>query len=518
MKFTCPACAKQFEAGRPTQDERLRCSACGHEFADPDATVADELGPLAAGGLSAGKELAGFRIEDKVGTGAMGEVYKATQLSLNRTVALKVLPTAFADRPAFVQRFYQESMALSALNHPNIVTIIDRGNIGRIYFFVMEYVEGSTLAQLMSRHFDVEEVVRIAQGTARALEYAHKHGVVHRDIKPSNIMLTAELEVKIADFGLAGLIAQERKVLESGSERPRRMGTPAYMSPEQKADPIAVDGRTDIFAAGVVLHELIARKRPDIPLRQMPSEPCEDADPRLDPIIAKCLQVAPEERYQDAADLLADLDRFAAELARAPRCPKCGKLGPVRALQCVHCGQDLDQFFDLCPECKHKNRRDVRHCLACGADLEKGRTLVSSRVSLVLDQADRLRLNANFDEGLRVLSEVQGVEGRAFEAHRHRADVLRDRILAERRQAAQRAYTEAKRLVREQRFAEAIQLFQSVPKDLKDTTKAVKSTLQLQARIAAGRRAQTVTNLIFIAIGLIMLMAAAMAALARLLH
>jgi len=506
MKFSCPGCKNEFQGQRPKGDALLTCPSCGREFADKDATVADSLGPLAAGGVGPGKQLGGFRIEEKVGTGAMGEVYKAIQLSLDRTVALKVLPAVFADRPAFVRRFHDESMALSALNHPNVVTIIERGNVGKIYFFVMEYVDGPALGQLMSRQFTVEEFLKIAKGTAAALSYAHKQGVVHRDIKPSNMMLTRDFEVKIADFGLAGLMAQEKRALESNGERPRRMGTPAYMSPEQRANPLQVDGRTDIYAAGVVFYEVLTRKRPEIPLRQMPSEVSKTADPRLDRIVAKCLQVSPDDRYQNAGELLSDLESFESELQRAPRCPTCGKLSPVRFQRCMHCDENLERFFDVCPECKHKNRREVRHCLSCGVDLEKGRTLISDKVSMMLDQADRLRLNGDFDQALHILEEVQAVEGKSFEAHRQRALALREKTLDERREAAKRAYEEGKRLVREHRFREAIELLKSVPADIKDTSGAIRAALQLQARIAAERKSETTTNLIVFAIGIVLVM------------
>ncbi|MHC4591485.1 MAG: protein kinase domain-containing protein [Planctomycetota bacterium] len=503
MRFTCPECQSEFESERPPDNTRLKCPACGSEFADPDATVVDETGPLAAGGVGPGKELGGFRIEEKIGTGAMGEVYRATQLSLNRTVALKVLPSVFAERPAFVKRFHDESMALSALNHPNVVTIIERGNIGSIYFFVMEHIDGPPLQEIMSGAFSVEQFLTIAKGTAAALGYAHRRGIVHRDIKPSNIMLTGEQGVKIADFGLAGLMEQERRAFGSDTQRPRRMGTPAYMSPEQKADPLDVDGRTDVYAAGVVFYELLSDQRPEVPLRQMPSELHNEADPRLDHIVARCLQESRDDRYQTAEELLEDLERFESELRRAPRCPSCGELSPVRFLRCTHCDRDLEHLFDMCPECKHRNRREVRHCLNCGVDLAKGRTLVSNRVSMMLDQADRLRLNRHFDEAMHILDEVQAVEGKAFEEERRRAEVLRDRVFAERREAARRAYEEGKRLIRERRFREAIERFKSVPQDVRDTSAAVRAAMQLQAHIAAQRKSAATVNLAFLAIGII---------------
>jgi tetratricopeptide (TPR) repeat protein len=506
MQLDCPRCGQHFEAAVPSPDDFVVCPQCGHRFPDPEATVVDDLGPFAAGGVGPGKELGGFRIDEKVGTGAMGVVYRATQLSLGRTVALKVLPSAYADRPAFVKRFYEESMALSALNHPNVVTIIERGNVGRIYYFVMEYIDGPSLQELMKRPFPLEQLPAIARETASALSYAHRQGVVHRDIKPSNIMLNSEGQVKVADFGLAGLMTQQSPEPENGKSRPRRMGTPAYMSPEQKKSPLDVDGRTDIFSMGVVLHELTTGVRPEIPLRGMPSDQNMIADPRLDAVIAKCLEPNPDDRYQTAAELLQDIQRYESELRRAPRCPNCGKLSAVRFQRCAYCDTDMELYFDVCPECRSKNRREVRHCLSCGVDLERGRTLVSNKVAMMLDRADRLRLNGDFEEAVQILEEVQAVEGKTFEQERERARALRQRVLAERMEAARRDYQQAKRLVREHRFQEAIRLFQRVPSDIKDTTDAIAATKEIQARLAAERRSESTTNIILVVIAIVLIL------------
>ena len=514
MKFVCPGCQRQFDTSPPRGGEQVLCPDCGQQFTDADATAADDLGPLAAGGVSPGKELRGFRIEEKIGTGAMGVVYKATQLSLERTVALKLLPPAFAERPAFVKRFYEESGALSALNHPNIVTIIERGNVGKIYYFVMEYIDGPSLQAFMSSPMSVERVVEIAKGAAAALSYAHRQGVVHRDIKPSNIMLNSEGRVKIADFGLAGLIANDRKAVESGVDPPKRMGTPAYMSPEQRLNPLEVDGRTDIYSLGVVVHELTVGKRPELPLTQKPSDLSLKADPRLDPIVARCLASEPESRYQNAAELLEDLQRLDAELQRAPRCPKCNKLSPVRFQRCIHCEASLEHLFDTCPECRARNRREVRYCFSCGVDLERGRTLVSNKVALMLDRADRLRLAGHFAEALDILREIRGVEGKPFEQERERAGALEERVVQERRETALRAYRRARQLVRERHFNEAVELLKTVPQDIRDTRGDVETALGLQAELLARRKSEATANLIFLVVGLTLVFALAIAILA----
>ncbi len=496
MNFTCPSCKKEFDASRPDTGEALHCPDCRYTWADTDSTVLDANRTQKSDSIQAGRVLAGFRVEELVGRGAMGVIYRATQLSLDRMVALKVLPSAFADNEKFVDRFHKESGALSALSHPNVVTIFDRGHVGRTYFFVMEYVDGPSLRDVLEGPIDVQQFLRVAKGCAAALSYAHEQGVVHRDIKPSNIMLTSRGEVKIADFGLAGIMRQEQADASTG--RPTVMGTPAYMSPEQKRDSLRVDGRSDIFSAGVVFYEALAGMKPAQPLDRLPSAMIDSADPRLDSVVERCLKEKPEDRYQSAQELLADLERFESELRRAPSCPACGKDNPVRAQTCLHCGADLDEIFDVCPECMGKNRREVRRCLHCGADLERGRTIITQKVSLMLEQADKLRLGGNFSEALQILDEVDTIEGRAFEEERHRAEMLREKTRTERLNAARTAYREGRRMLSERRFREAIDLFKAVPPDIKDTTKEVEATRQLQARFAAEMRARSTTNLVLI--------------------
>jgi predicted Ser/Thr protein kinase len=501
MNFTCPSCATEFEAERPKGGHAVQCPSCRYTFADEDSTILDLNPPPKTDSLEAGRVLAGFRVEEAIGRGAMGVIYKATQLSLDRIVALKVLPTAFADNEKFVDRFHKESGALSALSHPNVVTIFDRGHVGRTYFFVMEYVDGPSLRDVLEGPTDVYQFVRLAKGTAAALAYAHEQGVVHRDIKPSNIMLTSRGEVKIADFGLAGIMREEQADASTG--RPTVMGTPAYMSPEQKRDSLRVDGRSDLFSAGIVFYEALAGVKPEMPLTRPPSSIAPTADPRLDPIVERCLKESPDDRFQSAQELLLDLERFEADLRRAPPCPSCGENNPVRAEVCTHCGADLEELFDVCPECMGKNRRDVRRCLHCGADLERGRTIITQKVTLMLEQADKLRLGGNFAEALQILDEVDTIEGRAFEEERQRAQLLRQTTTAERTKAAKTAYREGRRMLAERRFREAIDLFKAVPADIRDTTKEIEAARRLQAEMAAQMRSQAHTNLALLILGLV---------------
>jgi predicted Ser/Thr protein kinase/predicted amidophosphoribosyltransferase len=512
MQYTCQLCEHEFHLPEGEAGQSVKCPICGHRMEDAQPTVVDENPGPAATMLEPGMQMAGFRVKEKIGVGAMGYVYKAEQVSLDRLIALKVLPPAFADRQAFVQRFHEESAALSALNHPNIVTIIERGNVGKTYFFAMEYIDGPSLTRMMYRSVSYDQIINVALGTAAALEYAHDQGIVHRDIKPSNIMINSQNVVKVADFGLAGIMTRRHPGETTHDSAMGRMGTPSYMSPEQKENPLAVDGRTDIFSLGVVLFELLAGRKPELPLGKLPSELAPSADPRLDAIVSRCLCIDPDERYQTASELVVDLKNFEEEYRRAPACPECGEVSPVREQQCVECGHDLREFFDSCPECGRLNRHEVRHCLYCKADMERSRTMISRKVTLMLDHADRLRIDHDFEEAMQILDEVQDISGKAFAEQRERAALLRDRTDAERRAAARRAYAEARRMLRQHRYGEAIEQLKQIPEDIKDTSEAIEKARRDQADYVARRKSVAVMNLIIFALGLILLLVVALLA------
>ena len=204
-----------------------------------------------------------FRIVGFIAAGGMGEVYKAEDTRLGRTVALKFLPKELAEDRASLERFRREAKAASALNHPNICTIYDFGEDSGKAFISMEYLEGETLSARIKRGpLPIEEAAKIAVAVARALNAAHRKGIIHRDLKPGNMMLT-DTGAKLLDFGLA---KSERPVVMSEEtvtvliEEPRVVGTLPYMSPEQLHG-VEVDTRCDIFAFGAVLYEMLTGKR-----------------------------------------------------------------------------------------------------------------------------------------------------------------------------------------------------------------------------------------------------------------
>jgi serine/threonine protein kinase/Tol biopolymer transport system component len=303
------------------------------------ATADDFLEQPAAqvfGGLSNARPLEGrvlgpYQIGSRVGAGGMGEVYKAHDTRLGRTVAIKVLPAHLATDPQGRKRFEREARAVAALNHPHISTLYDIGAQDGIDFLVMEFLDGETLAARLAKGaLPLAKVLEYGVQIASALNSAHRAGIVHRDLKPGNIMLTGG-GAKLLDFGLAKPRTAAAPV-DEGSSRDLTgpgtvLGTVQYMAPEQIEGKEA-DARSDLFAFGVVLHEMLTGKRAfDAPSRarlaaailttQPPrvSELNPDIPVALDYVVGRCLAKDPDERWQTARDLLAELERGRASLA-----------------------------------------------------------------------------------------------------------------------------------------------------------------------------------------------------------
>jgi len=283
--------------------------------------------------LAAGTKLGPYAVQALLGAGGMGEVYRAHDTRLGRTVAIKVIPRSLAPDMVRRQRFEREAKAISALQHPHICTLYDMGQQEGTEYLVMEYLEGETLAaRLMKGRLPLDLTLRYASEVADALDAAHRHGIVHRDLKPGNIFVTTHGESKVLDFGLAkleetkpspdtpkALMPPNAEVLTTPGVA---MGTVAYMSPEQ-ARGEELDGRTDVFSLGAVLYEMATGKvafpgrtsavvfkaildeTPKRPTEVEPSLPAQ-----LDQIVEKALEKERDLRYQSAADLRADLQRL----------------------------------------------------------------------------------------------------------------------------------------------------------------------------------------------------------------
>ncbi len=251
----------------------------------------------------------GYELLEILGRGGMGEVWRAQQKSLGRVVAVKLLPPKLASDPEFVTRFEKEATALAALSHPNIIQIIDRGVANEHYYFVMEYVAGRSLRDLMNAgSMSSVEALKIVSQICRAIEHAHDHRIIHRDLKPENILLDERGHVKVADFGLAGIHGGDgtdpRLQLTATAVA---MGTVNYMAPEQRKDAKHVDGRADLYSLGVILFELLTGELP-IGRFKLPSERIAGLDPRVDALVTHSLESDREARYQRAADVLRDVE------------------------------------------------------------------------------------------------------------------------------------------------------------------------------------------------------------------
>lgn len=282
-----------------------------------------------------GRELGAYKIEKLLGVGGMGEVYLAYDAKLKRQVALKIVPPQFVSDPEYVKRFEREARAISALNHPNLITIYDIGSSDGVPFIATEFVEGKTVRDLIDDGLKMKDALAIATQAAEALSAAHGAGVLHRDIKPENIMVRPDGYVKVLDFGLAKLSEQAASAadvpnLSSGTQPGLLMGTLAYMSPEQASGEV-VDQRTDIWSLGIVLYEMMTGFSPTKGANRMETlgailskEPltAKDTNPllpvELEHILGKALEKDRELRYQTASDFRADLKRLKREIDSSP--------------------------------------------------------------------------------------------------------------------------------------------------------------------------------------------------------
>ncbi len=277
-----------------------------------------------------GEQIGRYKIISCIGRGGMADVYKALHPELDRVVALKVLNRALVHSPEMLERFRREARAIAALRHPNIVQVFDLDVIDSIYFMVMEFVEGETLSQRLSRlrqsgeHMTLNEVMYVVTAVGNALHYAHEQGMLHRDIKPSNIMFRDDGSIVLTDFGVAKILNASSDITASGAVA----GTPAYMAPEQWTTD-APDRRSDIYSLGVVLYQMVTDRLPfkaDTPGRLMfqhiseppplPRKISPNVPLELERVILRSMAKDPSDRYQTAQELVQDLRDVVYQIER----------------------------------------------------------------------------------------------------------------------------------------------------------------------------------------------------------
>ncbi|MFI5181692.1 MAG: serine/threonine-protein kinase [Thermoanaerobaculia bacterium] len=279
--------------------------------------------------LPVGSRFGDYEILEELGSGGMGKVYRAKDVTLERNVALKTLAAATARDPAYVQRFLREARAVARLNHANIVQIYNFGSVDGTWYLAMEYVDGLSLGQrLRSGRFPEAEAVRIARQVCQALALAHAEGLIHRDIKPDNIMLTSRGDVKLVDLGIAKRLDEDQSLTQTGHS----MGTPHYISPEQIRGQKDIDARADIYSLGATLYHLVTGRTPyqgasgAVVMSMHLVEPLPDPrryEPTLSEgfcsVLRKMLAKNREERYANVAALEVGL--FRLHEGQTPRPP-----------------------------------------------------------------------------------------------------------------------------------------------------------------------------------------------------
>jgi len=287
----CPKCLMGAALDRPAGDELPETT--------PPTPPGGRFVPPKSAELA--KHFPQLEILDLIGHGGMGAVYKARQRELDRIVALKILPPGVSEDPAFAERFTREAKTLAKMNHPHIVGIHDVGQRGGYYFFVMEYVDGVDVRQaIQAKTLSPAEALTVVTQICDALHYAHGLGIVHRDIKPENVLIDKQGQVKIADFGLAKILAKAPTDITLTQDH-QVMGTPQYMAPEQLRRPLEVDHRADIYSLGVVFYELLTG---DVPMGRFdPPSKRVQVDVRLDEVVLRALEQEPDRRYQQVSEI-----------------------------------------------------------------------------------------------------------------------------------------------------------------------------------------------------------------------
>ncbi|MFH1709230.1 MAG: protein kinase [Planctomycetota bacterium] len=317
----CPVCREPNQVPADSLAAMYNCASCGSLFS-PSRGVIEGVPPSDD---LVGRQIGGCMVQGRIGEGGMGTVYQGMQVSLDRQVAIKILPRQYTRNGSFIQRFEREAKALAKISHQNIMQIYDFGLHGDVYYMIMEFIDGQSLSDVLEERFvlPLEEALPFIKQAALGLACAQKNGVIHRDVKPDNIMVDDHNVVKMTDFGLAKMVGMGVAEL---TQEGVRVGTPAFMSPEQCKGQKSLDVRTDIYSLGVTFYFALSGKLPftgDSPFAIMLKHQNQQATPlknlvpglpeAISEIVDHMMEKDPDDRYQswpDFLDALAAVERF----------------------------------------------------------------------------------------------------------------------------------------------------------------------------------------------------------------
>lgn len=361
----------------------------------------------------------GYEKFEFIDRGGMGAVYAATQTSLERRVAVKILPPEMGQDTAFVDRFHQEARLLAKLQHPHIVAIYDfgRNETGHL-FIVMEYVEGTSLLDIMKQEtLPLMKVLEITSQICEGLQFAHDHGVIHRDIKPTNILIDVRGRVRVADFGLAKLSAKSHQTTAQNRSG-FMMGTPGYAAPEQRRRDVELDHRADVFSVGVTLYEMLTGHLP-VGVFEKPSKKVQ-TPALLDKIIFKALKERPADRYQKAGDMRTAIGILCEKLERSLMQRAIAKRPIVSMMTSVIVGAGFIYLLDeIDKQVIHKPGTHKPAAAAAYVEGEYGPTVVRLNSSFSL-----VRLKLSWEEARRRISTNEGAHLASFHSEGEVREVM----------------------------------------------------------------------------------------------
>ncbi len=428
LSLNCPKCGGSVNVPIEEDVKEYVCTHCGEKNA-----LHDNLG-LMGGHYTdplIGAVVSEWEIQEKVGEGGFGSVYRAYDKNLQRAVAMKVMLPSLTSNLEFVQKFIREAITAAQLNHPNIVGIhrVGRDEERNLHFLVMEFLEGKTLSDIIEEtgEFAIDEAISIISQCSDALAVAHDKNIIHRDIKPENLMMDAAGTVKITDFGLA-------KTMSTDQKSTKVMGTPHYMSPEQ-FEGKAVDGRTDIYSLGVTFYYMLTKAQPYegtntvqiiYSILTQDPKPVMDLNPEVPEeiwrIIKKMIAKDSADRYENFREVRTDLSNFQdGSQSQKVVCPKC-EVSNVRGRRfCRECGTSLQI---RCPHCGSEEVAGTRHCGECGANVEN---LIQIRENL--GRGEKLRAFGDLKRALGFYQEVLQLDPDHAEAH-EATKAIRDDLLS----------------------------------------------------------------------------------------